>query len=249
LKQQHTTQTDYKYEGITIHAARGLHEYAIKLISENCKNNGRILDLGSGSGAFTKRLQSYGFTTTSVDLTLDTFALSSESYELDFNMDFTGPLIGKNFDVIVALEVIEHLENPLHFLRQIKLISSPNTVIFISFPNLNMYKSLITFYREGTFGNFSPFLYWETGHQTIIPEWLFEEHLKKTGFTIESKHYCAPVEFHLNLIKRQIHKFFFKLVCIFNKKIPPEARIGEVVLFSIRNKEDRSETKTSFPRE
>jgi cyclopropane fatty-acyl-phospholipid synthase-like methyltransferase len=250
MKQQHTTETSYKYDGITIHAARGLHEYAMEVIRDNCNVNGHVLDLGCGSGAFTKRLQNHGFTTTSVDLTLDSFVLSSDSYELDFNnIDFAAQLAGKSYDGIVALEVIEHLENPIQFLRQIKLISNPNTVILVSFPNLNMYKSLITFFKEGTFGNFSPFLYWETGHQTVIPEWLFEEHLKKTGFTIEAKHYCAPVDFHLNLIKRQIHKFFFRLVCMFNKKIPPEARISEVTLFFIRNNVDRFEIKTPVKRE
>lgn len=180
MKQQHTTETVYKYDGITIHAARGLHEYAIDVIHDNCKGNGHVLDLGSGSGAFTKRLQNHGFTTTSVDLTLDTFALSSESYKLDFNTDFAAPLAGKSYDAIVALEVIEHLENPLHFLRQLKLIAGHETVIFVSFPNLYLYLSLVTFYKHGTFGNWSPFLYWETGHQTVIPDWLFEEHLKKT---------------------------------------------------------------------
>ena len=236
MKQQHTTETAYKYDGITIHAARGLHEYAMNVIHDNCKGNGHVLDLGSGSGAFTKRLQNHGFTTTSVDLTLDTFALSSESYELDFNTDFAAPLAGKSYDAIVVLEVIEHLENPLHFLRQLKLIAGHETIIFVSFPNLYLYLSLVTFYKYGTFGNWSPFLYWETGHQTVMPDWLFEEHLKKTGLILEKKYFCAFVDFPQKPIKFVLHKVFFNLVCFFNKKISPEARMSEVVLFQFRNK-------------
>ena len=63
-------------------------------------------------------------------------------------------------------------------------------------------------------------------------DWLFEEHLKKTGFGVDKKHYCAPVVFpKKNFV---LHKVFFKLVCLFNRKISPQARMAEVVLFVIR---------------
>jgi SAM-dependent methyltransferase len=234
MKQQHKPETEYKYKEITIHAAPGLHEYAMEVILKNCRKNGAVLDLGCGSGAFTQRLQDHGFRTTSVDLSLDTFALDSECCEADFHTDFADKFIPGGFDAIVALEVIEHLENPLHFLRQLKRLAGPETDIFISFPNLNMYISLISFFRDGTFGDWSPYLYWETGHQTIMPVWLFEEHLKKTGLTPVEKHYCAPLA-----LPRKYHGLidlaFIRLACFFSKKISPEARRNEAVLFLIRN--------------
>lgn len=238
MKQQHKTETDYNYAGITIHAASGLHEFAMDVVLSTCLPKAHILDLACGSGAFTKRLQDHGFRTTSVDLSLDTFKLGSESYELDFNADFSGRVAKEKYDAIVALEVIEHLENPLHFLRQLKQIAGPRTPIFISFPNIYLYSSLHSFYMNGTFGNWSPFLYWETGHQTLLPDWLFEEHLKKTGFFMEEKHFCAPVVFPKELKSFILHKIFFKLVCLFNRKISPTARKAEAVLFVIRNQAD-----------
>jgi hypothetical protein len=175
-----------------------------------------------------------------VDLSLDTFKLDSERYELDFNADFSGLLTGKKYDAIVALEVIEHLENPLHFLRQLKLIAGPETIIFVSFPNIKMYPALVMFFKGATFGNWSPSLYWETGHQTIIPDWLFEEHLKKTGFALEEKHFCAPISFPLNPVGRLVHRSFLYLVCLFSSKIPAEARRNEAVLCLIRNRDNSS---------
>lgn len=235
MKQQHKTETFYKYDGIAIHAAPGLHEFALNVILEKCRKNGCVLDLGCGSGAFTKRLQNHGFITTSADLSLDTFALSSESLEIDFNADFATPLAGKSYDAIVALEVIEHLENPLHFLRQLKLMAGPKTIFLVSFPNLFLYYSVATFIKHNAFANWSPFLYWETGHQTILPDWLFEAHLKKTGFTLDEKYFCSSVSFHKKPIKQALHRILFQLVCFFNKKISPEARKSEVVLFRFRN--------------
>ncbi len=240
MKQQHKAETDYNYAGITIHAAEGLHEFAMDVILKTCPPKAHILDLGCGSGAFTERLQDHGFSTTSVDLSLDTFRLDTDRYELDFNADFAERLAGKKFDAIVALEVIEHLENPLHFLRQLKLIANPDTLNFVSFPNIKMYPALVMFFKEATFGNWSPYLYWETGHQTIIPDWLFEEHLKKTGLALEEKHFCAPISFPPNPVGRFVHWFFLNLVCIFTRKIPSEARRNEAVLYLIRNRANSS---------
>ncbi|MBI5485457.1 MAG: class I SAM-dependent methyltransferase [Deltaproteobacteria bacterium] len=238
MKQKHKTETTYNYAGITIHAAQGLHEYAMEVVRKRCGQNGHILDLGCGSGAFTRRLHDHGFTTTSVDLSLDTFALDSEKLELDFNTDFAGRLAGQKYDAIVALEVIEHLENPLHFLRQLRLIASAETPIFISFPNSYLYWSIRSFAKDGTFANWSPFLYWETGHQTLLTDWLFEEHLKKTGLRLEEKHFCAPVQFPRNLKSLILHSAFVGLLHFFYRKISPEARMAEALLFVISKQAD-----------
>lgn len=232
MKQQHKADGIYFYEGVPIHAAKGLHERAIEVIKNRCKGRGKILELGCGSGAFSKRLQLNSFTTSSVDVSLDTFALNSESHEIDLNSNFSEQFADKNFDAIVALEVIEHLENPLHFLRQLKLIANNETAILVSFPNIHFYSSIYTFYKNGSFANWSPSLYWETGHQTILTDWLFEEHLKKTGLVFEGKFFCGIFEPSSgNLVKYLLHKTFLKLVCLFNKKIPSEIRENQVVIF------------------
>jgi SAM-dependent methyltransferase len=236
MKQKHKAESLYTYEGVPIHAAKGLHEGAMDVIQKHVKGKMTALDFGCGSGAFSKRLQDNGYRTTSVDLSLDTFALKSECYEIDLNSDFSQRFSDGNYDVIVALEVIEHLENPLHFLRQLKLIANSETLILVSFPNLYLYSSVYTFFKKGTFANWSPFLYWESGHQTILTDWLFEEHLKKTELVFEEKHYCGvfePPPGHL--VKHFLHKLFFRLVCFFNKGMSPEVRKNQVVIYLISN--------------
>jgi SAM-dependent methyltransferase len=236
MKQKHKSEGVYTYEGVPIHAAKGLHEGAMEVIQKHAKGKVAALDFGCGSGAFTKRLQNNGYTTTSVDLSLDTFALKSESYEIDLNTDFAQRFSGRNFDVIVALEVIEHLENPLHFLRQLKSLANKDTLILVSFPNLYLYSSIYTFYKNGIFANWSPFLYWESGHQTILTDWLFEEHVKKTDLVFEEKYFCGFFEPPTgNIVKKFLHKVFCTLMCICSKKILPEARRNQVVIFRISN--------------
>ena len=235
MDQKHKGETAYNYKGIGIHAAQGLHEYAINVVLKACTKGSQILDLGCGSGAFSKRLQDNGFITTSVDLSLDTFSLDSDKLEIDLNSNFTEKVHEKKYDAVVALEVIEHLENPLHFLRQLKQLTDNKTVIIVSFPNIHLYSSVFTFYKNGTFGNWTPSLYWESGHQTIIPDWLFEEHLKKIGFAVEGKHFCGYFDPPVGFIKRRLHNIFYYLVCFFNKGVPPSARANQIILFSIKN--------------
>lgn len=232
MKQKHKSESSYTYEGVPIHAAKGLHECTMDVIQKRCGGKRKALDFGCGSGAFSKRLQDNGFTTTSVDLSLDTFALGSECYEIDLNTNFSERFANQNYDVIVALEVIEHLENPLHFLRQLKLIANNDALILVSFPNIYLYSSVYTFFKNGTFANWSPFLYWETGHQTILTDWLFEQHLIKTGLVFEEKYFCGvfePPPGHP--VKRIFHKIFYNLVCLFNPGISSEVRKNQAVVF------------------
>jgi SAM-dependent methyltransferase len=235
MEQHHRPDTDEQYGGISIHAAPGLHASAMDILLRHCKAGGAVLDLGCGSGAFTKRLQDHGYRTTSVDLSLRDFALPSESLEMDLNGEFADRLDAKQFDAIVALEVVEHLENPLHFLRQLKRLSGPETVIFLSFPNIYMYVSFVAFIQDGTFGDWSPRLYWETGHQTVMPVWLFEEHLRKIGLSAEEKHYCAPLRLPAGP-RGWMHRSLMRVLSLVSRKISYEARRNESVLFVVRSR-------------
>ncbi len=50
----------------------------------------------------------------------------------DFNFD---PLPAKQYDTIFCLEVLEHLQNPLFFLMQIKKVMKEDSLLYISFPS------------------------------------------------------------------------------------------------------------------
>ena len=69
--------------------------------------------------------------------------------KLDFNKEnWTKPIKSK-FDLILVIDVIEHLENPFLFLKKIKSISSKNSKILITVPNIQSYRSRIKFLLIG----------------------------------------------------------------------------------------------------
>ena len=91
--------------------------------------NVRILEIGSGFGGFYNILQREGFAGEYVGLELDSAAAA-------FSNEFFGTQAFKNlslsdynnsnrFDLIVAFEVLEHLENPSKSLREIANLLLP----------------------------------------------------------------------------------------------------------------------------
>ena len=58
-------------------------------------------------------------------------------------------------DTIVSLEVIEHLENPRHFVRQMFQLLKPQGSLLLSTPNNESFRSLISYWRRGHFVEFT----------------------------------------------------------------------------------------------
>lgn len=140
------------YRDIPIFAAPGLHEYAAaKLASLFPKPAAtRVLELGAGGGAMSLRLADQGFAVEASDLFEESFTPRGRIpfHVLDLNQPFAGAL-GARFDAVVALELVEHLENPHHFLRQCRALLRPGGVLVLSTPNLANPASQAMFLREG----------------------------------------------------------------------------------------------------
>jgi 2-polyprenyl-3-methyl-5-hydroxy-6-metoxy-1,4-benzoquinol methylase len=112
------------------------------LQSLNKTQFGVIADVGAGRGELTHLVAPYAQTV----LMLDDFEeknrpRNAQFVKTDLNNSWNVP--DNSLDVVLALEVIEHLENPRHFVREIKRILKPHGYGFISTPhNLNFFSRL-----------------------------------------------------------------------------------------------------------
>jgi SAM-dependent methyltransferase len=97
------------------------------------------------------------------------------------------PFPAQALDLLISLEVIEHLENPRHFFREMQRVLRPGGYAFISTPyNLNLTARLL-FLLKGQHRHFQDLSY--PAHITALLPVDFRRMAKETGLAILSFHY------------------------------------------------------------
>lgn len=131
---------------------------------------GRLLDVGAGDGTLAARLRDEGFDVTGVDLFTDDFRAAGIEIR-SANLNAGIPFDDGEFSAVVATEVIEHLENPWHFVRELYRVTKPGGVVVLSTPNMaNVYVRL-WFLLTGRLYNFLESAYQGIGHITPVYLW------------------------------------------------------------------------------
>ena len=178
--------SENSYAGMRIHALQGLHEFVVNNAIPFLPAGATVLDIGAGSGAMSARLSDVGFSVSAVDIVTSNFKLKDKVafYEADLNADFAD-IIGKSFDGLFAIEVIEHLENPRHFLRQCHQLLRPGGHIVVSTPNIDNPVSTALFLRGGFFHWFADVNYVKDGHLTPLSQLQLQRIVAECKFSIE----------------------------------------------------------------
>jgi 2-polyprenyl-3-methyl-5-hydroxy-6-metoxy-1,4-benzoquinol methylase len=173
------------YKGIVIRADEGLHEECFTLIKQYVPEGGRVLDIAAGAGAFSARLFDAGFEVTANDIDIDAWSAGDmRKFSVDLNKPFDPQLFSPAHDLVAAMEVIEHLQNPTKLLEDCRKLVKPGGYILISTPNILDKESRLIFLRKGMFYHFSPQSYFATGHRTILPQWLLELLFEEVGLEV-----------------------------------------------------------------
>lgn len=230
---KHRTDTGRSYNGILIHAAPKLHESVADVILQRFDKSKPILELGAGSGALTARLIDLGFTVVPVDLDGKSWKVNSVNVvEANLNnADWVERLPISKFDQIVAVELIEHLENPKKFLRDIAELLTVGGSAIITTPNVFCADSLIKIVFRQTFYCFDRLQYTESGHISILPSWLIELFAQDAGLKICETQYVAETDkTGLKLILSRSLAWLLKLLRRTSQTIAGDGLISLVVV-------------------
>jgi SAM-dependent methyltransferase len=163
-------------------AAPDLYKWLIDFMGRHLDlSSSSVVDLGAGSGAFARLLADRGADVLGVDLELfSTFRVEGIPF---LSHDLVDPelpaLVGRKFDALVSIEVIEHVENPVALLCNMRELLAPGGFGFITTPNVCSLPSRIEFLRSGRLRGFRPTD--EPTHITPIPDWLFADRLAGLG--------------------------------------------------------------------
>ncbi len=110
-------------------------------------NNGKLLDIGAGTGAFVSHMQSNGWQVTGLepDESARRNALEANKVNLiEPGAFFDFP--DESFDVITMWHVLEHVHQLHGYMEKLKKILKPGGKIFIAVPNYTSYDA--SFYKE-----------------------------------------------------------------------------------------------------
>ena len=155
------------------HIAR--YGFAEALVSER-----RVLDAGCGVGYGAERLARRAATVTAVDVALEPLRLSRSEYGAANVSQCQGdcarlPFASESFDVVVAFEAIEHLEDPGAFLEEAARVLVSSGQLIVSTPNRDYYAESRAeanpfHVREFNYGEFREELEQRFPHVTLFLE-------------------------------------------------------------------------------
>lgn len=158
-----------------------IHDWFARTV-EALELAGDLLDFGAGVGRLGARLQATGrfHSVTAMDLVLYPQRAAQLAWiRADLNERL--PCRDASFDVVVASEVIEHLENPRALAREWARILRPGGVLLLSTPNNESVRSLISLAVRGCHVAFADSCY--PAHITALVRKDLERILQEAGFS------------------------------------------------------------------
>ena len=114
------------------------------------------LDVGCGAGLLAEPLARMGAKVTAVDAAPELIAVAREHADgqglrIDYRAAGVEDIDGK-FDLVTAMEVVEHVADPQHFIDSLAARLSPDGLMILSTPNKTAWSKLLTITLAEGFG-------------------------------------------------------------------------------------------------
>jgi len=143
---------DSAFSGIA-ERVKELIQDARRHVVEKRARVGRILDVGSGDGAFVHHMASHGWDATGLDFSPAASELAARRglrgrYLMGSLADHDLPL--RSFDAVTMWQVLEHIGEPVAMMRQVHALLRPGGLLVASVPNIDGLTASLT--RERWWG-------------------------------------------------------------------------------------------------
>ncbi|MEW6558326.1 MAG: methyltransferase domain-containing protein [Elusimicrobiota bacterium] len=98
---------------------------------------GRLLEVGCGNGGYLKFMQNLGWKVLGIDIDAEALKIAKEKFNLSVILGSLEEIKfpENSFDIIATFHVIEHIPNPITFLKECYRILKPKGRLIISTPN------------------------------------------------------------------------------------------------------------------
>ena len=149
--ENYISHSDIKKDFISkiYHSVRNFTLISKRKLIENRvqQKQGKLLDIGAGTGAFANAMTQAGWTVTALEPDEQAIKKAKENYQLELQP--TSNLFSfsaRQFDAITMWHVMEHVHNIHGYLEQFKKIIKPSGKIFIAVPNYTSFDA--TYYQQ-----------------------------------------------------------------------------------------------------
>lgn len=143
------------YEGRTCAAAPGTHAGLVALLRKHVPPTAGLLDVGTNTGALLLRLKKAGFTELyGSDFDPRPFDVPGATFvPFNLNRPFSEQF-DRQFNVITATEVIEHIDDPRTFLREVHKLLADGGYFALTTPNVAFWEGRCKFMLKGELWGF-----------------------------------------------------------------------------------------------
>lgn len=155
---------------------------------EHLPRGSGILDAGCGNGFFAKQLYEKGFDVVGMDLEESGIDHARKAYQqIRFEVasvyENLSTLFERQFDAVIALEIIEHLYDPRTFVARVQECLRPGGMFVLSTPYHGYLKNLLIA-LTGKFDKHATAL-WDGGHIKFWSRKTLSSLLEQHGFRVE----------------------------------------------------------------
>jgi SAM-dependent methyltransferase len=130
-------------------ALGGFHAFVMESLPRPLSAGLRAIDLGSGSGAFAQRLSDAGWAAEAVDRDRSSFGAAVPFHEVDLDRS-PWPFDARSYALVSAIEVIEHVRDPIGFLTNIGELLDDAGFAVVTSPNMDSLATRVKFLLRGT---------------------------------------------------------------------------------------------------
>jgi len=115
------------------------HKFAYEYVRQLVAGKS-VIDVGCGAGYGCKILAETALSVCGVDYSAEAIAYCQRHFSgpsiTYLQMDANALALGRQFDIAVTFQVIEHIPNPGDFIEKLKRVVKPSGTIFITTPNV-----------------------------------------------------------------------------------------------------------------
>lgn len=209
----------YQTKSLVYGMSKTREEKLLEILGKNIKGK-KILELGCSTGYFGTKLKKFGGNVVGVDISKKAINEAKKVLDKAIVLDLNEgklPFSTKEFDIVIAAELIEHLFQPQNLLNSVAKIIKDEGVFILTTPNLLYWGNRLKFLKgEFVYQKSGVF---DEGHVHFYTHKTLENDIGNSGFKIiKENHVFAGTDSIFGLKNKMPGIFAYQFVIVCQKK-------------------------------